>query len=786
MTRREIRNRFAREIRDTLYIHSPLPLHREESLEAGFADKKVTRTRRLYPEVLKPFPSKNTAMTERDGVISFSAPLRSDRWPDGASPDGDYSNFGTASVSFTPDRSDWRPYNRLRFEARPRSSGVYVCHLNVSVENVGETAVPDPYYREGATVFDLEKDRWQDCIWEFSAMPRDAISNLIFYVFLSGCGSGSSGMMECDIRNIRLEYAETAEHEYGWENPVPGVRLSSVGYFPDDEKTAVLTDCLSIFYVIREEDGEIVFCGPCSKVTNERGTFRVADFSKVREPGAYYIKAGDVDSCVFEISADLCRATVWKLINFFYCLRCGTPIPGKHGMCHQDIIAVHGGVSIPFCGGWHDAGDVSQQSAQTAEITHALLECAVKTKSGDLLRKRLIEEARWGLDFILKTRFGDGFRATSAGATRYTDNMIGNFDDIPARVFDHSYENFLFAGVEAYAYLALRDEDPTLAAAALDAAVQDYRFAVRKFDETGVDPAHMYEHTWNSGLSQYHAVRVWSAGLLYRSVGDGFYRDEITEYAGRLMECQETGEAGLEYTGFFYRDETHRTIVHYNHQSREHQFMQAMESACLALPDSPHRPDWEECMRRYGGYLKAVAGSTAPYGMLPDGIHKLDEAEDRDLFPYMHILCDYEKEKENFRQQLASGTPIAPGYVLRRFPVWFSFRGNSAVMLSSGKAASILGRYFGDDELKQIAHEQMYWMWGKNPFGQSLVYGDGSDFCRQYAVHCGECVGQMPVGIETKGNGDVPYWPQNNNATYREVWGASACRMLWLCADSLS
>ena len=191
-------------------------------------------------------------------------------------------------------------------------------------------------------------------------------------------------------------------------------------------------------------------------------------------------------------------------------------------------------------------------------------------------------------------------------------------------------------------------------------------------------------------------------------------------------------------------------------------------------------------MKRYGGYLKAVADSTAPYGMLPDGIHKLDEAEDRDLFPYMHILCDYEREKENFRQQLASGTPIAPGYVLRRFPVWFSFRGNSAVMLSSGKAASILGRYFGNDELKQIAHEQMYWMWGKNPFGQSLVYGDGSDFCRQYAVHCGECVGQMPVGIETKGNGDVPYWPQNNNATYREVWGASACRMLWLCADSLS
>ena len=68
-----------------------------------------------------------------------------------------------------------------------------------------------------------------------------------------------------------------------------------------------------------------------------------------------------------------------------------------------------------------------------------------------MLYLRLIEEAQWGLDFILRTRFGDGFRATSAGATRFTDNLTGNFDDIQARVHDHAYENFLFSGVEAYA-----------------------------------------------------------------------------------------------------------------------------------------------------------------------------------------------------------------------------------------------------------------------------------------------------------------------------------------------
>ena len=121
--------------------------------------------------------------------------------------------------------------------------------------------------------------------------------------------------------------------------------------------------------------------------------------------------------------------------------------------------------------------------------------------------------------------------------------------------------------------------------------------------------------------------------------------------------------------------------------------------------------------------------------------------------------------------------------MLRNFPVWFSFRGNTAVMLSMGKAAALLGHYFGDEELLQLGREQMYWMWGKNPFGQSLIYGAGSNYCRQYAVLCGECVGEIPVGIETYGNEDVPYWPQNNNATFREVWIGAASRWLLLCAD---
>ena len=74
------------------------------------------------------------------------------------------------------------------------------------------------------------------------------------------------------------------------------------------------------------------------------------------------------------------------------------------------------------------------------------------------------------------------------------------------------YENFLFAGIEAYAAETLLGYDDQLASNALHAAMEDYGFAWEKFKETGVDPAHMFEHTDNSGLSQYSAVIGLSTG----------------------------------------------------------------------------------------------------------------------------------------------------------------------------------------------------------------------------------------------------------------------------------
>lgn len=776
---------FQRELEDTLYLHRPLPLHRERSLEAGFSAKKVLAEKVLYSAdgAMVPFKMpKEGSLTEQDGIATVTAPLRADHWPEGAAPDGDYSNFGTANMQMTFQPQDWQGYNRLRFFVRPRVRGARVLHLNVSVANVGKIPLPDPYFRDGATVFDLKNNQWNECIWEFADMPRDAICELNFYVFLSGHDIAADNTLIYDYKDISIQQVEHPEHEHGWQRADDEITLSTVGYFPNARKTAITSQKADTFRLCRE-DGSVVFEGPVKKVDNCRGSFGVLDFSEWNAPGKYYLQAGDSRSCTFAIEQDLAVESVWKVLNFIFCERCGFPVPDKHGTCHQDVTATHNGATVSFGGGWHDAGDVSQQAAQSAEVVHALFENATHCQKDSPLYLRLMEEAQWGLDFILRTRFGDGYRATSAGATRFTDNMIGTFDDVITRVHNHAYDNFLFSGVEAYAAKCLEDYDPALSSNALEAAKEDFRFAEEVFREKGVDPFLMFEHTYNSGLSQYYAAACWTASNLYWASGEECYAAAAKSYAERMLACQETGEAGIPLKGFFYRDESHKMIVHFNHQSRDYQFVQALELLCRTQPGAPEKADWERAMRLYGEYLKAIAGNTAPYGMLPAGIHKLDEPEDRETFPFLHVTCDYDKEKDNYIAQLKEGTPIAEGYVLRNFPVWFSFRGNSAVLLAMGKAASILGRYFGDEELLELGREQLYWMWGKNPFGQSLVYGAGSNYCSQYAVLCGECVGEVPVGVETWGNEDTPFWPQNNNATFREVWIGVACRLLWLLAD---
>jgi len=402
------------------------------------------------------------------------------------------------------------------------------------------------------------------------------------------------------------------------------------------------------------------------------------------------------------------------------------------------------------------------------------------------LAARLREEAEWGVEVMLKNRYGDGYRASSMGLLIWQDGVFNTLDDISSvRVQNMAFDNFLYAGYEAYASMTL-DNDPMQQEYLLRVAEEDFAFAMEKFKKDGFDQfVQPYEHSYNTSKSQYMATISWSASQLYKLTGKPSYADIAAEYIRYTLDCQRTeplkDQDGTR--GFFYRDKSRKSIVHYIHQSREQVYMQAMVMLCETQKEHPDYPKWVNSIQLYGEYLKGMMKYTHPYGMIPSGVYHAEEYKDTTNFYALHLFPPA-NAKELYTEQIKRGVQLDKEHYMKRFPVWFNiFNGNTAIHLSNGKSAAICGNFLKDKELLNIGLEQLYWTVGKNPFGQSLIYGEGHNYPQLNTFSSGEMTGEMPVGIRTLGNDDVPYWPQTNNACYKEVWVTSAGKWLSLTAE---
>ncbi|WMJ85357.1 glycoside hydrolase family 9 protein [Anaerocolumna sp. MB42-C2] len=819
-----MREQFQRDLINSAFLHRPLPLYEEGSLEKEWEQRKVLLRKEIFGKDTKSVPvheGEGGISCYRDEAGSKVLCLQGNTvtycWPEAMSPDGDCAFYGTVHARLNIQDENWENFNCLTFYIKPECQGSRIVNMNLGIKNEGRIKVPDEYYREGNHVVNLINHEWNRCIWEFGSMARDKITELDFSCGLFGKDTSTGDEVRYLVKDVNLEKTEKHEPDKGWLSCLDGIAYSTSGYFARGDKTAVTGLSADEFQIIGNNTGITVYKGKVIKRIFSNEEYGILDFSPLSAEGTYYIQVGDFKTKPFDVKEEVYEEAVWKILNFLFCERCGFPVPERHGLCHRDVTAKYGDKIISFCGGWHDAGDMSQQLIHTAEVTQALLEMAeaVKLKKdrnaahksernreaetefkrnqgidadknnenhmnlSKLLYERLIEEALWGLEFIIASRFGDGYRATSAGIVRWTNGILGDEDDEKVRFHNHAFENLLCSGICGIAAGILKDSDEELAWKCLQIAKEDYAFGMERFKTVGMELPIMWEHTYSSSKSQYYALITWTASVLYEQTKEHLYADTAAEYGACLLNCQETQGKANGFKGFFYRDEEKKIIVHYSHQSREYMFVQAFERLCKTQPDHEEKTKWENALALYGDYLKKLMNYASPYKMLPAGIYHEGEINDKESFQILHLLVDYEEQKEHYRKQLKQGTPLEDGYYIKNFPVWFSFRGNTAIHLAMGMASAAVGGYFKDEELLQIAKEQLYWISGKNPFHQSLIYGEGGRYVQQYAVMPGEMTGEIPVGIQTNADEDIPYWPHNNNATYKEVWTSSACRWLW-------
>jgi len=111
------------------------------------------------------------------------------------------------------------------------------------------------------------------------------------------------------------------------------------------------------------------------------------------------------------------------------------------------------------------------------------------------------------------------------------------------------------------------------------------------------------------------------------------------------------------------------------------------------------------------------------------------------------------------------------------------YRGNNGTVLSRTQALAKAAHLRGDLDLEQLAQRQLEWVIGRNPFSESTMWGEGYDFPPLYTPMSGDIVGGLPVGIQTRGESDVPYWPVQSTWTYKEIWQNPAARWMYLMRD---
>ena len=794
----QIDEQLKEDIRNTGYVHSPLPLDYSKSFETFGLTKKVAATDLLCDmEDLNKWSHKGIGGMSVTGERSISGKHSLQLVAPTTYPQflGWGLGFGTSMASYEVGGANWEKYNRLHFYIYPNCEGARSIYLNLYVENDGKIKVPDKYEREGYHEINLINGKWNECFVEMSELARDKVTKISFAIEVFGKERTMGDSLKFDIDKVSLQTVEHPEVVTGWTPAENRIIYSTTGYGVESEKTAIVrvNGSNEKFQLVNNVTNAVVYEGKVNATKTNIGSFETINFSDVRKEGQYVIRIGNVSSKPFYINRNIWDNSAWRILNFIFCERCGYAVPGKHGVCHSDLHAIVDGKIFPFNGGWHDAADMSQQVLQSGEIAYSLLEMAnrAKEKNNKDLFLRLQEEAEWGIDCILKGRFGNGYRAQTWGTNLWTDGFIGTSDDSTQRrlvhVHNRAFENFVFAGIEAYASMMIAN-DAMLKEHLRKVAIEDFAIAKKRFDSLSFNDLSSIggggDHAAMASNSQYSANISLAASLLYKLTGNKYYATEAAKAIQYTLQCQRTEPLGdkNKISGFFYRDLNKKSIVHYTHQSRDQVYMQALTALCETQPNHADYGKWSAAIKLFGNYLKAITQFVQPYGLAPSGVYNINEVQDSVNF-YKVQVGIFSGAAKDYKEQLENGFKLDSEHYLKVFPVWFSFRGNAAVQLSTGKAAALAGKFLRDKELMNIAEQQLFWIVEKNPFGQSLMWGEGSNYPQLYTALPGETVGAIPVGMQSRFNEDTPYWPQFNTATYKEVWGAPAARWLSLIAE---
>lgn len=212
------------------------------------------------------------------------------------------------------------------------------------------------------------------------------------------------------------------------EEPRAWIRINQLGYTPEGTKVAIWCSqeetTVTDWELLDAVTGEVQSRGKAGSAFGAYGPFRQTyrlNFSQYKKPGRYVLQSGGVRSPEFAIGEDVYKGAADFCLRYMRQQRTGFN-PYLKDSCHtHDGYALYGkkagikdSTHIDVTGGWHDASDYLQYSTTSANATWHLLaawrdfpqvftdEKQANGLDGKNGRADVLDEAKWGLDWLLK------------------------------------------------------------------------------------------------------------------------------------------------------------------------------------------------------------------------------------------------------------------------------------------------------------------------------------------------------------------------------------------------
>ena len=495
------------------------------------------------------------------------------------------------------------------------------------------------------------------------------------------------------------------------------IRINQIGYGRADAKIAVAfsKSPLPVAYaVLDRETQKVVFDGKLKSVAGVMwGQFEnhaELDFTALTRLGQYLLRAGESRSLPFTISAGLYTRLPDQLLEFMRQQRCGYS-PWLETNCHQgDGRTVYGpltnGTPLDARGGWHDAGDLLKYLLTSGNATAQMLLAyqlgskpwhnvkaerimwLVQTADNfNALGQRgsngipdILDEARWGLDWMLKLhpapdqlyhqvaddRDHAGWRLPQNETVDYGWGKGGARPVYFANGKPQGLKQYQsastgvanlagrYAAAMALAYQIWKDDpqQQDFATRCLRAAKEVYALGRAK---EGVQQGNSYNAPYRYEETTWADDMEWGAAELFHATREQRYLDEAMQYA---KLANDEGWMGKEQTGH-YQYYPFMNLGHF----RLYDFVDAKFKKVLA------------------GYYR-------------DGID----------------CCVRAGEKNPYRV----GVPF----------IWCSNNLLTALVTQ----CLLFERMTGDTRYREFAAKQRDWLLGRNPWGTTMFTGIGSEF----------------------------------------------------------